>query len=125
MAGPTDSGLTPNVAAGLSVLLTIFTGLIFLFLEKRSRYVRYWAMQAVFFGAAIFVYGIVAAVIGSILGHILGLFAILWGLCCGLIDLGLLGVWIVMLFQAFNGKEWDVPIIGPLARQQLDRLPLA
>ena len=48
----TDSGLTPNVAAGLAVLLTLITGLIFLFMEKRNRFVRYWAMQAVFFGAA-------------------------------------------------------------------------
>ena len=120
----TDSGLTPNVAAGLAVLMTLITGLIFLFLEKRNRFVRYWAMQAVFFGAAVLVYSIVSAVIGSVLGHIFWLLAILWGLFSLLISLGFLVVWVIMLVQAFSGKEWEVPFVGKLARQQLAKMPV-
>ena len=119
----TDSGLTPNVAAGLAVLLTLITGLIFLFLEKRNQFVRFWAMQAVFFGAAAFVIFVISAVISFVLGHILWVFAVLWGLFSIVIYLGLLVVWIIMLIQAFSGKEWEVPFLGKIARQQLNVLP--
>ena len=120
----TSSGLTPNVAAGLSVVLTIITGIIFLFLEKRSQFVRFWAMQAVFFGAAVVVFLIVAGVIHSVLAGIFGPLAFLWWLLCGFVKLGLVGVWLVMLFQAFSGSRWELPFIGPLARQQLAKTPL-
>ncbi len=33
-------------------------------------------------------------------------------------------VWIVMLIKAYSGKEWEAPVIGQLARQQLPRGPL-
>ena len=119
----TDSGLMPNVAAGLAVLLTLITGILFLFLEKRNQFVRFWAMQAVFFGAAALVVGIISGVISAILGHIFWLFAVLWGLFTLVINLGFLVVWVIMLTKAFGGKEWEVPYLGKLARQQLSTLP--
>ena len=80
-------------------------------------------MQSVFFGAATFVCSVVCTVVGAVLGHILWIFGVLWGLFATLIYLGLLIVWIVMLVKAFNGKEWEVPFLGKLARQQLNVLP--
>ena len=119
-----SSGLTANVAAALAVLLTLITGLIFLFLEKRSQYVRFWAMQSVFFGAAWLVFSIVSTVIHLVLGSILFVLGLLWGLIAAVVYLTFLIVWIVMLIQAFNGKEWELPVLGPLARQQLAKMPL-
>ncbi len=52
------------------MLFPPFTSLIFLFLEKRNAFVRFWAMQGVFLGGAAIVFGIISAVIGTILGHI-------------------------------------------------------
>ena len=121
----TDSGLTPNLAALLAVLLPPFTSLVFLFLEKRNAFVRYWAMQSVFLGGAAIVFAIVSAVIHTILWHILFLLGMLWFLVSSLVNLGFMVVWIVMLIKAYNGKEWDAPVIGQLARQQLPKGPLA
>ena len=119
----TDSGLTPNVAAGLAVLLTLITGILFLFLEKRNQFVRFWAMQAVFFGAAWLVFSVVSSVVSAVLGHILWLLAGLWLFFSLLVNVGFLIVWVVMLAKAFGGKEWEVPYLGKLARQQLTTLP--
>ncbi len=122
--GLTDSGLTPNVAAGLAVLLTIVSGVVFLFLEKRNQFVRFWAMQAIFFGAASLVFVIVSSVISAVLAHVLWLLYVLWALVALVVNLAFLAVWIVMLVKAFGGKEWEVPYIGKLARQQLVARPV-
>lgn len=120
----TDSGLTPNLAALLAVLFPPFTSLIFLFLEKRNAFVRFWAMQGVFLGGAAIAFGIISAVIGTILAHIFFLLAGLWFLISSVINLAFMVMWIVMLIKAYGGKEWEAPVIGSLARQQLPKGPL-
>ena len=123
-AQTTDSGLTPNLAALIAVLFPPFTSLIFLFLEKRNAFVRFWAMQGLFLGGAAIVFGIISAVIGAILGHIFFLLGALWFIVSSLVNLAFMVVWIVMLIKTYSGKEWDAPVIGPLARQQLPKGPL-
>lgn len=118
-----DSGLPANIAAGLAVLLPPLTSIIFLFLEKRSRFVRFWAMQGVLLGVAYVVFSIVSSVIWFTLASILGLLGGLWHLASWLIQLGFVIVWIVALIQAFSGKEWEIPLLGAIARQQLDKPP--
>lgn len=119
----TSTGLTPNVAAGLSVVLTFISGIIFFVLEKRNAFVRFWAMQAIFFGVAWFIEGIVAKVIGMVLGHI-PLIGWLWVLVSLLLTIGFVLVWIFMMYKAFTGKTWELPVLGKMAREQLARTPL-
>ena len=117
-----STGLTPNVAAGLACVLTFISGIVFLILEKRSQFVRFWAMQAVVFGGAWFVAGIVLSVLGAIFSHI-PVLGVIIGLLLFLLSLALtiggLIVWIVMLVKSFSGQEWEIPILGRIARQQL------
>ena len=120
----TSTGLAPNLAAGLSAIFTIIGGIVFFILEKRNSFVRFWAMQSIFFGAAWFIFGIVSAVISSVLVHILGILAVLWGLVALLINLGFVIVWIITIVQAFSGKAWEIPVLGRMARQQLAKTPL-
>lgn len=44
---PVSSGLAPNVAAGLSYLFGLITGIIFLVIEGRQPLVRFAAMQSI------------------------------------------------------------------------------
>lgn len=121
----TSTGLAPNVAAGLACVLTLVTGIIFLVIEQRNRFVRFWAMQAVVFGAAWFVASIVLTVVGAVFSHI-PLLNIVVGLLMVLLNLalfvGAMLIYIVMLVKAFGGQEWEVPVLGKIARQQLARL---
>lgn len=122
----TTTGLTPNVAAGLAVLFPLIGGIIFLALEKRSQFVRFWAMQSVVVGGGLFVYNIASFVLGVIFGHvpvlgwILGLFLMLLGL---VVWLGGFILIIIMVVKAFSGVEWSVPVIGKFAREQLVKFP--
>ncbi len=122
--GLATTGLEPNIAAGLATLVTFVTGIIFLLIEKKNAYVRFWAMQSIVFGVAWFAVGFVSAIIGSVLGHIFWLLALFWSLASGIIYLAFLLAWIIMIIQAFSGKEWELPFLGKIARQQLAKMPV-
>jgi uncharacterized membrane protein len=121
---PSSTGLAPNVAAGLAAVFTLLGGIIFILLEKRDQFVRFWAMQSIFFGGSWFAFSIISAILGTILGKILGLLAILWGLFSLLVNLAFLAIWVITLIQSFSGKEWEIPVLGKLARQQLAKSPV-
>jgi uncharacterized membrane protein len=112
-------GLTPPVAGALSYSLTFVTGIVF-YLVAEDRFVRFHAAQSILvFGllAALNVLlsvliGLVAAVpgAGSILVRVLGALAAL---------LGPVGVvlWIVLMYLAFRGDEYAVPVVGRVAHR--------
>src|SRR6266540_4923289 len=56
------SGMDANVASGLAYVLTIITGVIFLVIDRRPE-VRFHAMQAIIFGVAWAVVGILRQVL--------------------------------------------------------------
>ena len=107
-------GLQPNVAAGLSYVLTWVTGLIFFFMEKQNRFVRFHAMQSILFFGGITVIRIMLTVIDAFGVPFLGLFTGLIWLAVGII--GLVG-YIVLLINAFQGKYFKLPIIGDYAEK--------
>ena len=61
-ASPTAvSGLTPNMAGALAYIFGFITGIIFLVLEpyKNDRFVRFHAMQSIFYSVTCIAFGIV------------------------------------------------------------------
>ena len=125
-AAATTTGLPPNVAAGLAVLFSFISGIIFLVVEKRSQFVRFWAMQSVLVGVGLFAFNVASWILGAILAHIpfVGWFAALFlGLVGLLVGLGAFVLYVVMLFKAFSGEEWTVPGLGPTVRQTLAKFP--
>lgn len=112
-SAPTSTGLAPNVAGALSYLLGIITGVVFFVLEKDNQFVRFHAMQSIVVSAAFIVLSIVLSVFSiiPILGWIVGALA---GMVLGIVGLIL---WLVLMFKAFQGQEWEVPILGKYARQ--------
>ena len=123
-ASATLSGLDPNIAAGLSALTSGLAGVVFLVLEKRNPFVRFWAMQSVFFGASVLVLNIAVSIFLGILGHIIGFLVGIFYLLYAVVCLGILVLWIFMIIQAFSGKEWEIPVLGKMARRQLARMPI-
>jgi uncharacterized membrane protein len=66
---------------------------------------------------------VAAVVIDIVLGIVLGiaLFFLpyfLHRLIWGLLELGWFAVWLACVFNAFNGKRFVLPIIGPIAAKQ-------
>ena len=122
--GPeTSTGLPANISAALACLFGIIGGIIFFILEKKNAFVRFYAMQSIYFSGSMIALGIVSQICGFILGHIpvIGLiFLAVLGLAWVVIGIGSLVIYIITIVKAFSGVEWEIPIIGPMARKQLN-----
>lgn len=112
----TGGGLTPNLAGALSYLLMPFTGILFLVIEKTNAFVRFHAMQATVFGVAWIVFWIGLTIVSNVvpvLGWIVGILVSL------VLGLGGFILWLLLMWNAYQGKEWELPVIGAFARKQL------
>ncbi len=117
-----DTGIPPNIAAGICAALPLVGGIVFLILEKKSAFVRFWAMQSVFFGGVLFGFHIVLTIASFIFAHIpvLGwiVLILLW-IASIAVWVGTAIVWVITMIKAFSGVEWEIPYLGKLARKQL------
>lgn len=114
---PTNTGLAPNLAGALAYLLAPLTGILFLAIEKENRFVRFHAAQSVVFGIVC----VVAWVALFVLGMILGIIPIIGLLIDILISFGFalsaFILWLYLMFQAYKGREWELPMVGAQARR--------
>lgn len=116
---PTSTGLPANVAGALAYVLGPITGVIFYLLEKDNRFVRFHAAQSIAVFVMMFIVGIVLTILGTILGFI----PILGWIVAMLLSFGLSIVsfvlWIYLMWQAFQGNEWEAPFAGVFARRMV------
>ena len=84
-------------------------------------------MQSIYFSGGIIALAIVSQVFMAIVIHIplLNLiFAAIIGLIWLVLGIGFFVVYIITIVKAFSGVEWEIPMIGPMARKQLGSSPL-
>ncbi|MFW6026713.1 MAG: DUF4870 domain-containing protein [Candidatus Woesearchaeota archaeon] len=104
----TRLGIQENLEGLLCYIGAWVTGIIFLIIEKENQFVRFHAMQSLITFLGLFVIGIVSGFI-PIIGVIINLL---------LSPLGLI-LWLYLMYQAYQGKEYELPIVGKIARDQL------
>lgn len=104
----TSTGLQENIAGMLSYLLWIVGGIVFLIIEKENRFVRFHALQSTIVSVVFFVLNIVLDYIPFI-GWILSM----------LLSPLILILWIVLMYKAYKGEYFKLPIIGDFAEKQL------
>ena len=104
MAGSSGTGLNKNTAAALSYILGPVSGVLFLAIEK-DPYVRFHAMQSiVVLGGLIVLWFILPFTI--ILIFLVPLIMILYFV-----------LMLILIYKAWQGEEWEVPVVGKFARQ--------
>lgn len=133
------TGLDPKVAAALSYIWVI--GLIFYFIEKDNKFVRFHAMQSILFGIANSVIMMVLAIIATILtvvftfgaaaasaatgsGGVGGLISLLVGLIWlifWLLAMVFLVGLILAAVKAYQGQKFKLPIIGNMAEKIVEK----
>jgi uncharacterized membrane protein len=119
-ATASGSALTPNIAAALAYSLGIITGILFLVLEpyRRDRFVRFHAMQSILYFVAAVAFNILWRIMVGILMSISGWIAFVALPIRLLISLCLFGLWLFLMFQAYNQREFRIPILGAIAAKQ-------
>lgn len=105
----TSTGLDPNVAAALAYGLGWITGIVFLVAEPANRFVRFHALQS------IIVFGVLSALTIllqaiPLLGMLIAVFLV--------IPLSAI-LWLVLMFKAYQGEKFKLPIAGDMAEQRL------
>jgi uncharacterized membrane protein len=104
--GKASTGLKPNVAGLLCYLLFWVTGLEFLFVEKKDKFIRFHAIQSVFvFGSlsAVFLLLFWIPVVGWVFSYVLGAMAFV--------------LWILLMVKAYQGNQYKVFIAGKFAEK--------
>lgn len=108
--GETSStGLDANLAAALAYLAGFITGIVMLVIEKRSRFVRFHAMQSTVLFLGVLVISIVINTI-PLLGAFLYAF---------LLFPAVVIVWLVLMFKAYNGEFFKLPVVGDFSEKQI------
>ncbi len=118
-ASNSTTGLPDNLAGALTYVLGPITGILFLVMEKQSRFVRFHAMQSVLVGVVLIIVNFVLNVLVAVLLRIpfIGwLFSLGLALVVGLASLVL---WLALMYAAYRGQEWELPVIGAEARKLL------
>ncbi len=118
--GGTVSGLDPNVAAALSYVLGWITGLIFVLIESENRFVRFHALQSIFFSIAVLVlYGGLGAFLAlfQAVPGVNVVMGILGALVSSLLGIAVFVVWIILMLRAYQGERYKLPVVGDIADQ--------
>jgi uncharacterized membrane protein len=109
-----------NVAAALCYLLGVLTGILFLVLEpyNRNPVIRFHAFQSIFVWIAAIVIGMAVSVLAypiaalPFIGWLIDI--LLWMV----FSLGVVGLWLFLMYKAYNKERFVVPVVGPLAEKQ-------
>ena len=115
--GPAQgAGLADNVVCLLCYLAGLVTGIIFLVLApyNTNPRVKFHAWQSILFNIAWIALWVVLTFVGSMMSGF-GFFLLpLYPLVslCGF------GLWLFLMFKAHSGENFELPIIGPIAKQQ-------
>jgi uncharacterized membrane protein len=102
----TSTGLSPNVAGLLCYVAGWITGIIFLVLEQKNKFVRFHAAQSIVAFGTITVAGIVLGlipVVGDAFSWVVGIIGFI--------------VWIIMMVKASNGEWYKLPWAGDVAER--------
>ncbi len=108
------------MAGALSYLVGALTGVLFLVIDRRP-FVRFHAMQSIVVTIAIIALSIALGIFSlilsamPILGWLVGLLLSLGFSVAGFV------LWIYLMYRAWQGDEWEVPIVGTYARRMAER----
>jgi len=98
------TGLTQNVAGLLCYLGVWITGIIFLVIEPRNKFVRFHAIQSIIvFGTLTVASAMLSWIpfVGGFFGAVIGVTAFV--------------LWLVLMIRAYQGELFKVPIAGDIA----------
>jgi uncharacterized membrane protein len=105
-----DTGLSANTAGLLCYLAGWITGIIFLVIDKKRKFVRFHAWQSIMTFGVLMVASLILSPI-PLIGWVLG--PIIWVL--GFV------LWIILMVQAGTGKMWKLPLVGDWAEKQANK----
>jgi uncharacterized membrane protein len=117
---PSAAGMEENVASALCYFGWWITGVIFLVLApyNQNRTIRFHAFQSIFVCVAAIPLWIGVVIVSMVLHLIPVLGSIVAVLLYVAMLVGYVGLWLFLMYKAYNKEKFVLPIIGPLAEKQ-------
>jgi uncharacterized membrane protein len=115
-----SSGIDENVAAALCYLVGVLTGILFLVIEpyNRNPVIRFHAFQSIFAWIAAIVIGMVLSTISYLFVAIPFIGWLIYILLWTAFSLGVLALWLFLMYKAYNKERFVLPVIGAWAEKQ-------
>ncbi|MFW6134189.1 MAG: DUF4870 domain-containing protein [Elusimicrobiota bacterium] len=104
----TVMGVKENLEALLCYVLGWITGIVFILLEKDNEFVRFHAVQSIVVFGGLMIISIALNYIPFI-GFIVSIF---------IAPVSFI-LWIFLMYKAFNGEKYKLPLAGDFAEDQL------
>jgi len=123
IASPTNleqKTMDSNLVGALTYLAGFITGIIFLVLEpyNSNSFVRFHAFQSIFFNVAWIGFWIVWMILSAVLTPLTaGVFGLIALPVMLIFTLAGFGIWIFLMYQAYQQKLFKLPIVGKFAAQ--------
>jgi len=114
------TGLPSNVASALAVMIPLLGGVVFLFLERKDRLVRFYSIQSIVLGVLLGAAGLMLGLVELIFRPIplIGSFVItIASVIYGIYALAWFVLYFVAMAKAFSGRMWAIPYLGPMAKR--------
>ena len=122
----TSMNLEENVASALCYVIVWVTGIIFYFLEKDNKTVRFHAIQSILTFIPLSILGWILGWIGApsvgwgsygyySYSYNPGIPALVWASWAIWAITGLL--WLILVFKAYKGEKFKLPVIGDIAEK--------
>lgn len=103
-----STGLTANVAGLLCYVLGWVSGLVFLLIERESKFVRFHAIQSIYVFGILNIAGIILSWIPFAGWFLSSVIWILWFV-----------LWIILMIKAYQGIMYKLPWSGDLAEKRV------
>jgi uncharacterized membrane protein len=110
-----------NVVGALTYLAGFVTGIVFLVLDpyKSNSFVRFHAFQSIFFNVAWVAFWIIWMILSAVLTPLTaGIFGLIALPLMLIFTLAGFGLWIFLMYQAYQQKLFKLPIVGKFAAEQ-------
>jgi len=101
--GRSSTGLDENVAGFFCYLLGFITGIVFLMVEKESRFVKFHAKQSTITFLGLFVIILLLGWI-PVVGFLIWIFTLI--------------LWLILMVKALRGEKYILPIVGKLVEEK-------
>lgn len=106
----TALGISENIEGLRCYVLGFITGIVFLVLEKENKFFRFHAIQSLMTFLALFVIAMVVGIV-PIIGPIISIL---------ITPLGLI-LWLLLMYKAFKGERFKLPVVGDFAEKQISK----
>ena len=111
-------GNDSKLYGALAYLLGLLTGVLMLVIEPEDKYVKFHAIQSILFCIGVTaIYVALGMLFIPITIITMGLGAVLMLAVYGLLGLASFFAWAYLMYKAYNGEKYKLPVVGAMAEK--------